>query len=425
MSNKNGAAAVNNPFAALKHKNFRYYWIGMAISTTGSWMQNAAQPWLAYKLTDSAFLLSLVSALQFTPVLLFSLFAGVLIDRFKKKNIVIVTQIASFFITLAIAVLVATGRIEYWHLIISSALLGFVNTFDAPARQSFVIELVGKDDLAGGIALNSAQFNLARILGPALAGIIMAGWNISACFFINAVSFGAVLISLFFIKPMTVTKQAAKIENIFKDIGAGLKFIFGKPILYMPLLFLAIGAIFAMNLNCLIPVFSKEVLLQEETGYGFLMSMGGVGALTGALTMASLSKGGVKNAFVFVFSAYSRRFGCGHRFYKGLCAYGNCRCVDELCLYDLFGKRQHNDPAKLDQRIQRTRDERLFDRHVRINAARQSVFRSHSRGIRCRCILCCLRCDHYCRAAAAVFCSKEKTAERPAAGKRHFIKCLE
>ncbi len=301
MRKKNGAVAVNNPFAALRHKSFLFYWLGMAVSTTGSWMQNAAQPWLAYKLTDSAFLLSLVSALQFTPVLLFSLFAGVLIDRFKKKNILIVTQCASLLITLSIAVLVLTGHIEYWHLIVSSTLLGFVNTFDAPARQAFVIELVGKEDLAGGIALNSAQFNLARILGPGLAGIIMASWNISVCFFINAVSFGAVLISLFFIKPMAIEKAPVRFNNIFKNIGDGLKFIFSKPVLIMPLIFLAVGATFAMNINVQIPVFSIEVLGQEETGFGFLLSMGGVGALAGALTMATISKGGIKNAFVFVF----------------------------------------------------------------------------------------------------------------------------
>ncbi len=300
MTKKNEKAAVSNPFAALRHKNFLYYWIGIAVSTTGIWMQNAAQPWLAYKLTDSAFLLSIVSALQFTPVLLFSLFAGVLIDRFKKKNIIMITQAASLVITLVIAILVATGRIVYWHLLISSTLLGFVNTFDATARQAFIIEMVGKEDLSGGIALNSAQYNLARMLGPALAGIIMATWDISVCFFINAVSFGAVLVSLFFIKPMTVEKKTVKIDNIFRNIGDGLKFIFGKPILYMPMLFLAIAAIFAMNLGVLIPVFSDEVLHQQETGYGFLMSMGGVGALAGALTMASITKGGIKNAFVFV-----------------------------------------------------------------------------------------------------------------------------
>jgi MFS family permease len=150
---------------------------------------------------DSAFLLSLVGALQFTPVLLFSLFAGVLIDRFKKKSILFITQISSFVITLTVAFLVATGRVAYWHLLVSSTLTGFVNTFDAPARQAFVIELVRREDLTNGIALNSAQFNLARILGPALAGVIMAGWNISACFFINAISFGAMIVSLFFINP--------------------------------------------------------------------------------------------------------------------------------------------------------------------------------------------------------------------------------
>ena len=301
MRNPERATAVGNPLAPLKHRNFLYYWLGMTVSTTGLWMQNAAQPWLALKITDSAFLLSLVSALQFTPVLLFSLFAGVIIDRFKKKNILIITQCAAMIITLVIAVLVVTRRIEYWHLIVSSALMGFVNTFDAPARQTFVIELVGKDDLAGGIALNSAQFNLARILGPALAGIIMASWDISVCFFINAISFGAVLISLFFIKPMTVDKKPVKIDNIFKNIGEGLHFILAKPVLYMPLLFLAIGATFAMNLNVLIPVYSDKVLHQAETGYGFLMSMGGVGALAGAITMASISRSGIKNTFVFIF----------------------------------------------------------------------------------------------------------------------------
>ncbi len=301
MKKKDGAAAVSNPFAALRHKSFRWYWFGMAVSTTGTWMQNAAQPWLAYKLTDSAFLLSLVGALQFTPVLLFSLFAGVLIDRFKKKSILFITQISSFVITLTVAFLVATGRVAYWHLLVSSTLTGFVNTFDAPARQAFVIELVGREDLTNGIALNSAQFNLARILGPALAGVIMAGWNISACFFINAISFGAMIVSLFFIKPMPVVKKEVRIDNIFRNIGDGLKFIFGKPVLLMPIIFLAVAATFAMNLNVLIPVFSEEVLGQAETGYGFLMSMGGVGALAGALTMAAVSRGGVKNAFVFVF----------------------------------------------------------------------------------------------------------------------------
>ncbi len=273
----------------------------MAVSTTGTWMQNVAQPWLAYKLTDSAFLLGLVSALQFLPVLLFSLFAGVIIDRFPKKNIIYLTQIASFVITLVLAILTYTGHIQFWHLIVTSTLLGFVNTMDMPARQSFVIELVGKEDLTNGIALNSVQFNLARIIGPALAGIIMGPWGVASCFLINAVSYGAVIISLFFVKPYLIEKVQMKQVKMMANIAEGLKFIFHKSTLFIPLSFLAVGATFAMNMNVLVPVFSIEVLHQGEAGFGLLMSLAGVGALAGALTMAAVSKGGPKKTFLYVF----------------------------------------------------------------------------------------------------------------------------
>ncbi len=223
MKKKN--SAVGNPFAAFKHRNYRYYWIGMAISTTGTWMQNVAQPWLAYKLTDSAFLLGLISALQFLPVLLFSLFAGVIIDRSKKKTILYITQSASFGIMLALAILTYSGHIMYWHLIISSTLLGIVNTFDMPTRQSFVVELVGREDLTNGIALNSVQVNLARVIGPAIAGVIMGvgPHGIPNCFLINAISFGAVLLSLPFIHPYPIERQQIKKDNILRDIVECLK----------------------------------------------------------------------------------------------------------------------------------------------------------------------------------------------------------
>jgi MFS family permease len=301
MKSKESSVSVGNPFSSLRHRSYRYYWIGMAVSTIGTWMQNVAQPWLAYKLTDSAFLLGLVGALQFIPVLMFSLFAGVLIDRFEKKNIIFLTQTASLLITLALAILDATGHIAYWHLIITSTLIGFVNTFDMPTRQSFVIELVGKEDLTNGIALNSASFNIARIVGPALAGVIMGQWGTATCFFINAVSYGAVILSLFFIKPYKIEKTTMLKTGIFSNIHDGLKFIFSKRTLLMPLLFLVVGATFAMNFNVLVPVFSIQVLGQGETGFGLLMSMGGVGALAGALTMAAVSKGGPKKVFLYVF----------------------------------------------------------------------------------------------------------------------------
>jgi MFS family permease len=297
------AAHVSNPFAALKHKSYRYYWIGMAVSATGTWMQNVAQPWLAYKLTDSAFLLGLVSALQFLPVLLFSLFAGVIIDKFPKKKILFLTQSASFLITLFLAIMTFTGHIMFWHLILTSTLLGFANTFDMPARQSFVIELCGKEDLTNGIALNSVQFNLARIIGPAIAGVIMGAGpsGIAVCFLVNAVSFGAVIISLFFIQPYAIQKEPMKQTKMLSSISEGLKFIVAKKNILIPLLFLAVGATFAMNMNVLVPVFADKVLCQSETGFGLLMSISGIGALVGALTMASISKGGPKKAFLYGF----------------------------------------------------------------------------------------------------------------------------
>lgn len=291
--------SINNPFSALKHKNFRYYFFGMCISTTGTWMQNIAQPWLAYKLTNSPFLLSLISALQFTPVLLFSLFAGVLIDRFSKKKILIITQSASLAITLALAILVWTGKIEYWHLLVSATALGFVNTLDMPARQSFLSELVDKEDLMNSIALNSAVFNLSRAIGPVIAGIVMRYWGMSACFFINSISFGAVVISLLFIKPKRIIKPPKKDESIFRNIFEGLKYIYSNKILLVTMLIMAVVGTFAMNFNVLVPVFSIQVLNQNETGYGLLMSCMGIGAFVGAMLIATISKAGPRKFIMF------------------------------------------------------------------------------------------------------------------------------
>lgn len=300
MKKKRNNGTIGNPFAAFNHRNYRYYWIGMAISTTGTWMQNVAQPWLAYKLTDSAFLLALISALQFLPVLLFSLFAGVIIDRSKKKNILYITQSASFAIMLALAILTYSGHIMYWHLIISSTLLGIVNTFDLPARQSFVVELVGREDLTNGIALNSVQANLARVTGPALASAIMSTGpqGIPLCFIINAISFGAVLLSFPFIRPYPIERPPIKNDSILRNIWEGLKFIYNQKVLFVTLIILAITGTFVMNENVLVPVFSDQVLHQHEAGFGLLMSMIGLGALTGALTMASIAKGSPRKLFL-------------------------------------------------------------------------------------------------------------------------------
>ncbi len=289
-----------NPFTSLKHKNFRLFWIGMCVSLIGTWMQNIAQPWLAYSLTKSPFLLSLIGTLQFTPVLLFSLFAGIVIDKYSKKKILILTQSASMFITLILALLVLTKQIQYWHILVTSTALGFVNTLDMPTRQSFVIELVGKEDLINAVALNSSVFNLARVIGPAAAGIIMGYVGMSACFFINSISFGAVIISLLFIKPIEKPKTSGRSVKVLANIKDGLKYIHRKEIILNTILTVAIVGTFAMNLNVLVPVFAKDILHKQEAGFGFLMSFMGAGSFVGAMLVAALGKSGPNRFIRFV-----------------------------------------------------------------------------------------------------------------------------
>jgi len=251
-------------------------------------------------LTKSALLLSVVSALQFLPALLFSLFAGVLIDRLPKKRMLIITQSLSLVITFALWLLVKSGGIQYWHLLVTASLLGLVNTLDMPLRQSFVVEMVGHEDLMNAIALNSLTFNVARMIGPSIAGILMGTLGVSACFLINSLSFGAVLISLFFIHPVAcaVPEQTER-QGVFESIGEGLRYIRHNETLFITLLFMVVVSTFALNYSVTIPVFATQVLGLAETGYGFLMSALGAGALVGALFVAALSKSGPRRYILF------------------------------------------------------------------------------------------------------------------------------
>lgn len=290
---------INPPFASLKYKNFRYYWIGMCISLIGTWMQNIAQPWLAYSLTKSPFLLSLVGTLQFTPMLLFSLFSGVIIDRFPKKKILLFTQSCSLIITLMLALLVNSGHIQYWHILLMATMLGFVNTLDMPTRHSFVIELVEKENLMNAIALNSMAFNLARIIGPTVAGLVMGFAGVATCFFINALSFAAVIIGLIFTKP-TVKPLPIKTKKMLPEIKEGLRYIRNNRILLSSIILVAIVGTFAPNFSVLVPVFTKEILKQNEAYFGIIMSCLGLGSFIGAISVASLSRSGPKQKILFV-----------------------------------------------------------------------------------------------------------------------------
>ncbi len=257
-------------------------------------MQTISLPWLAYSITGSPFLLGIVGALQYLPVLIFSLYVGAVIDRFEKKKAVIFTQVSLAAIAFILSVLVFIHQIRYWHLLILSLAIGLVNAIDFPARQAFNIEMVGKKDLMNAIGLNSAVFNGARIIGPTIAGILMAGLGIGYCFLINALSFIPLTVGLFFIKPAFSYKSKPD-NNILNDIRDGLKYVVSEKIILNAIITLFIIGTFIMNFNVLVPVLAKEGLGLGEKGYGFLWSCMGIGSLAGALVIAVKSKHGPKN----------------------------------------------------------------------------------------------------------------------------------
>src|SRR6266516_3273969 len=195
-------------FVALRHRNFRLFWFGQLISLTGTWMQSIGQAWLILELTHSAWLLGVLGALQFLPVMLLSLFGGVLADRLPKRKVLLFTQSFAMLQATMLWILVATGHIQIWEVLVLAGLLGLTNSLDMPTRQAFVVEMVGREDLPNAIALNSSVFNMARVVGPGLGGLIIAWVGVAPLFLLNAISFIPVLIGLFLIDMKELYAQA-------------------------------------------------------------------------------------------------------------------------------------------------------------------------------------------------------------------------
>ncbi|HEX3027831.1 MAG TPA: MFS transporter [Clostridia bacterium] len=285
---------VEDSFPALMHRNFRYFWFGQCISLIGTWMQNAGQAWLVLKITDNAFLLGALNAAQFLPTLIFSLFAGVIVDRFPKRKVTIITQAGLMMCAFALTALIWTGHVKYGYILMIAVALGIFQSIDMPARQSFMVDLVGKEDLLNAVALNSSIFNAARIFGPALAGVVMAWLGAGAAFFINGLSFIAVIYGLFMIKVDDKSHAELSKRNVISNVLEGIKYISKTPILYSTVLTVGFVWVFCLNFGTLIPAFAKGVLGQEEIGYGALMSSMGLGAMAGALSLAAKSGRGPK-----------------------------------------------------------------------------------------------------------------------------------
>jgi MFS family permease len=279
-----------NPFGALqRHRNYRRFWIGYTVSLIGTWMRNVAQGWLALELTNDAFMVGLVGAVGNLPVLLFSLLGGVLADRYSKIRIVRVTQTLLLLEAALMWWFTWSGLITVPRLLALATFAGIVSAFDVPARQSLQIELVGKEDLLDAIALNSSGFNLARIVGPAIAAFVIAHAGLAWCFGINAVSYFAVLIGLLMIKvPETPARR--KPSSPLRDVWRSLVYMSRKREVSALMRLVAVFSVFGVPYLVLMPVLARDVLHTDASGYGFLLTCVGVGAIAAALALATFGR---------------------------------------------------------------------------------------------------------------------------------------
>jgi MFS family permease len=279
-----------NPFGALqRHRNYRRFWIGYTVSLIGTWMRNVAQGWLALELTNDAFMVGLVGAVGNLPVLLFSLFGGVLADRYSKIRIVRVTQTLLLVEAALMWWFTWTGLITVPRLLALATFAGMVSAFDVPARQSLQVELVGKEDLLDAIALNSSGFNLARIIGPAIAAFVIAHAGLAWCFGINALSYFAVLIGLLTIRLPT-TRARLVATSALRDVWQSLVYMSRKREVSALMRLVAVFSVFGVPYLVLMPVVARDVLHTDASGYGLLLTCVGVGAIAAALALAAFGR---------------------------------------------------------------------------------------------------------------------------------------
>src|SRR5258705_4979585 len=285
MSDSAGRETLAHRFRSLGHRNFRLYWVGQLLSLIGTWMQSVAQGWLMHRLTDSAFMLGLLGFVQFLPVLLLSLWAGVVADRMDKRRLLYLTQGFALVQAAVLAAVVMTGTVRPWMVLGLAFVFGVINAFDLPVRQSFLVELVGKEDLSNAIALNSAAFNTARVIGPAIAGVLVATIGEGGCFGINAVSYLAVLYSL---TLMRLPPRAGPADAAHRaTLREGVAYARSVDSIRNLLVLLGVTAGLGFQFMILLPVYARSILHAGAGAYGLLVSAFGLGAL---LSVARLTQ---------------------------------------------------------------------------------------------------------------------------------------
>lgn len=290
-------ARLPRGLTAFRHRNYRLFWFGQLVSVTGTWMQTLAQSWLVLGLTSSAFKLGLVSVFQFTPILALGLVAGVVADRMPKRRLLVITQGCAAVLAAVLTTLVATERIALWHVYALALGLGVVNAFDMPTRQAFVVEMVGKDDLMNAIALNSSLFNAARIVGPALAGALLAAFGPAICFALNSLSYLAVIGGLLAMR--LDARPSAGVGRGLTQVREGLSYVRATPAVLAPIVMVGCVATFGMNFNVWTPLLADQAFAVGASGFGLLMASMGVGSLAGALGLAFFARSGPRRRLLF------------------------------------------------------------------------------------------------------------------------------
>ncbi|WMJ74346.1 MFS transporter [Cytophagaceae bacterium ABcell3] len=290
---------IAEAFPAFKSSNYVKYFWGQLISLIGTWLQIVAQGWLVLKLTNSAFLIGLVTAMSTLPTLFFTLFGGVIVDRLSKKKILIYTQFSAMILAFALGLLSIFDLITVWLIALLAFMLGMVNALDAPARQAFVSEIVSKDQLTSAIAINSSVFNGARVIGPGLAGLLIAWIGTGGAFIVNGVSYIAVLLAL---TSMKLPKKLAKTQQpkAFRAIKDGLKYTFTHPVISTLILLAGIISIFGWSYTTLLPFIAQNTFHLDATGLGYLYAASGLGSLLGALIVGGFSRRLSPLPFIFV-----------------------------------------------------------------------------------------------------------------------------
>jgi MFS family permease len=283
--------ARTRAMTAFRHRNYRLFFGGQAISLIGTWMQQVAQAWLVLTITDGDPLwLGVVAAAQFLPVMILGLFAGILADVLPKRQTLLAVQVVMMVLAAVLAILTATGLVEVWMIVLLAVLLGCANAVDMPVRQSFAFEMVGPRDVGNAVALNSAMFNGARVIGPAVAGLTIGAFGIATAFAINSVSFLAVIVGLWLMRdselrlPKLVPAPRSTRE-VFVNLAEGLRFVRTTPVVLLAVTIVGVVATVGMNFTVLIPPLAANVLHSDAAGYGFLMTASGLGALGAAVAL--------------------------------------------------------------------------------------------------------------------------------------------